>query len=708
AQQRLAASPQAVAVAVSPEVWPVLGEALAPAARQAGLDLAGAWPAALAEAAALWQAGAPAQPAHYLHLHAGGQALHADLVRLSGQDLGLLASAQVPAAGVEAMREALVQWALQRVRQDMGLDGQSQPRFLAALRNTAEMALGDLERFGSGCLVVMGGLRSREGEILDLELDLDLNDYRQLARPGLEAAAREVGRLLRGAGLDWAGLAQVGLRLGGLEAALLRQLLEDGGASSQSFLPLTVPGQASALAAASLATANPWRISLATAPEAALVSLAPPPPPSGASPPPEEPAAVSTPEGSFPAGQPQEASPSQPSQEESSLELVGEGTDLLPAGASGDGGPHQSQPEPSLLGSSLAGESQREYSSATSTDPGAEAAEDPSAPAGMAEPEPRAWMPGDSQAPEPSPPLDLAPQEPAQAPAADDAQGQSSWRAPSAPRPPEQPQTVAQRYLILEIKARESYASLYRARDLQSGGTVLLKLFATNKEPAKQAFARALTARHIRHPNLDAILDLGPHGRGMFITLADEGRVTVREVMRRGQPASPLPLPQALRVMLGLGEALRAIHLIQLSHRNVKPDKVRVREHGPGLWLGGFELCQFTPPGLRVQAAAGTPNYMAPEVWRGEPGCASDIFAAAVFFYEMLTGRLPFWGRDPRQLEEAIRSRRPLPPREHNRTLPPEMDELVLRGLAKDPRARVLDWAALRALKNSLDNNAQA
>lgn len=714
ARQRLATTPPALALAVSPEVWPALEAACIPAAAQSQVALAGAWPASLAEAAARWQPGAQAEPSYYLHLHAGGEALYADLMAARGDELVSLASASLAEAGGLALRQALVQWALQRVRQDFGLEGQSQPRFLAALQNSAEVALGDLERFGSGCLVVMGGLQGREGDILDLELDLDLNEYRHLARPGLEVAREELGRLLAGAGLGWPDLARVGMCLRGLEEPLLGELLQERLASPARLASAGPLGESSALAAARLVVGNPWRIGQppASRPSPAPItqplaseSSAPCPPPAPESP-------VSSSVSLSQAGLPPEdqaQSILNPSATESiydstdgegqTLGLMEEGTGLLPAGDLDSNGLEMPLPAMMLSGSRLAGDTDAQEPPEAFGGSGVDQPEDPTQPSALAEEPPPAWRLPDMPEPRPASVLTLETGPQAEPPALEST---SFWRpGPSAgakASPSDHPEIVAQRYQVLEALASESYATPYRARDLQNGGTVLLKLFATHKEPAKQAFARALTVRHIRHSNLDAITDLGPHGRGMFLTMADEGRLTVREVLRRRRPGSPLPLDLALGIMQGLGEALRAIHLIQLSHRNIKPEKVRVREHGPGLWLGSFELCQFTPPGLRVRAAAGTPNYMAPEVWRGEPGCASDIFAAAVFLYEMVTGRLPFAGRNPRELEEAIRERQPLPPRQHNQLLPPEMDSLILRGLAKDPRERTLDWAAIGAL----------
>lgn len=719
AQQRLADRPQTLALALSPEVWPCLRQALEPAARQAQVALAGAWPASLAEAAAQWSPEPQAEPRHYLHLHAGGQALYAQVVRAQGDRLDLLASLSLPQAGGQALREVLVQWALQRVRDDMGLEGQGQPRFLAALQNSAEVALGDLERFGSGCLVVMGGLRGREGEILDLELDLDLNDYRQLAVPRMAAVRDDLGRFLVEAGLAWESLSSLGLRLRGLEAPLMQELLLERLGKAQRFSAAAPLGQSSALAAAKLATGQPWRINVTSASAPTVGGVSAPvaaPPLNPASQPSVAPAGSSPSQAVMLSGEDDvsflaSSSPSSlpsPShsakaEEGPALELLEDGTQLLPASITDSNGLEMPPPQEAPAGWSLGEEIDYHEGPEVSTDPQEQMESDTDP--GLEGPDNAA--PGQglaSRHPEAAPPLALEAEPPAPAPLPE---APSSWRpvsdAAAGLPASDQPETVAGRYLILEVRSRESYATQYRARDLQSGGMVLIKLFATNKEPAKQAFARAMTVRHIRHPNLDGVLDLGPHGRGMFITLADEGRLTVREVMRRRRPGGPLPLGLALRVMQGLGEALRAIHLIQLSHRNVKPEKVRMLENGPGLWLGGFELCQFTPPGLRVRAAAGTPNYMAPEVWRGEPVCASDIFAAAVFFYEMVTGRLPFAGRNPRELEEAIKERRPLPPTEHNQLLPKVLDGLILRGLTKDPGQRVLDWAGIRALIKARD-----
>jgi serine/threonine-protein kinase len=165
-------------------------------------------------------------------------------------------------------------------------------------------------------------------------------------------------------------------------------------------------------------------------------------------------------------------------------------------------------------------------------------------------------------------------------------------------------------------------------------------------------------------------------GEGVAIVMELVDGVSLREMLaRRG----PLGAAAALVVLKDSLLALAAAHSLRLPHRDVKPDNVLIDARG---W------CTLTDFGVAVKTdkqmrAAGTPEYMAPELWHGAPNVpATDIYAATAVLCESLTGKPPFPGRGTRL-------------RDHHESTPVPVDEfdsplqdLITWGLAKDPAAR--------------------
>src|SRR5205807_5829335 len=137
-------------------------------------------------------------------------------------------------------------------------------------------------------------------------------------------------------------------------------------------------------------------------------------------------------------------------------------------------------------------------------------------------------------------------------------------------------------------------------------------------------------------------------------------------------------------------DALQHAHDNGLIHQDVKPQNFLIRsnrnERLPDLLLADFGIAKLTAGTSGAsQAIRGTPIYMAPEQWEGNPVAASDQYALAIMAYELLTGRPPFSGHNNYQLGYKHCNVAPTPPSTINPTLPQELDDVLLRALAKKP-----------------------
>jgi len=217
------------------------------------------------------------------------------------------------------------------------------------------------------------------------------------------------------------------------------------------------------------------------------------------------------------------------------------------------------------------------------------------------------------------------------------------------------------RYRLLRELGRGATGVVYMARDTELERDVAVKLLHPHLAAARRAdacarfFDEARVAASLRHPNIVAILDLDEDSRRIVMELAAGG--TLRQVLRdRG----PRPLCRALERHAQILSALAAAHRRGIVHRDLKPANLMFRRDpdAPGveIMLGDFGVAHLPDAGGATGAAAaevrkpseavGTLAYMSPEQRRGaEANPRSDLYAAAVVLYEMLTGQPP-WPRD--------------------------------------------------------------
>ena len=145
--------------------------------------------------------------------------------------------------------------------------------------------------------------------------------------------------------------------------------------------------------------------------------------------------------------------------------------------------------------------------------------------------------------------------------------------------------------------------------------------------------------------------------------------------------------------------ALSYAHNHKIIHQDVKPSNFLVRNNEedpnhPDLLLADFGIAKFTSASASMsQTSRGTPTYMAPEQWSGQPVTASDQYALAITAYQLLTGSLPFQGRQEQVMYMHFNAE-PKPPSMLNPRLTKEIDMIILRALAKKPEERFLSISA--------------
>jgi eukaryotic-like serine/threonine-protein kinase len=253
------------------------------------------------------------------------------------------------------------------------------------------------------------------------------------------------------------------------------------------------------------------------------------------------------------------------------------------------------------------------------------------------------------------------------------------------------------RYRILRKLGSGGMANVYLAEDEDLGRRVAIKILNdryANDEAFIERFRReAKSAAGLSHPNIVSIYDRGEAEGTYYIAMeVIEGRSLKELILTRGA----LPVDVAIAYAKQLLEALRFAHRHGIIHRDIKPHNVlvsaeeRVKGHEPRLKVTDFGIARHGASQMtEAGSIMGTAQYLSPEQARGAPvTAASDLYSAGVVLHEMLTGKVPFNGESAIEIAMKHVNELPRPPSRLRPEISPELDQIVMRALAKEPEER--------------------
>ncbi len=266
-------------------------------------------------------------------------------------------------------------------------------------------------------------------------------------------------------------------------------------------------------------------------------------------------------------------------------------------------------------------------------------------------------------------------------------------------------------YEILETLGSGGIGIVYRARHEQTGRIVALKTVRIPREGLLANIRREIqTLLRYRHPGIVRVLDEGvEQGLPWYAMELVEGAplldhcASLRRQSRQrkswqgwlGKGQASEGLRQILTVLRRLCASLAYLHGEGLVHRDLKPDNVMVRKNGFPILMDFGLIAHFAGEESREEldvggVVMGTVGYMAPEQLRGEyVDARADLYALGCILYEILTGQPPFVGETERDVLQAHLEAEAVPPSRLADDVPPKLEDLVLRLLAKSPRSRV-------------------
>ena len=247
-------------------------------------------------------------------------------------------------------------------------------------------------------------------------------------------------------------------------------------------------------------------------------------------------------------------------------------------------------------------------------------------------------------------------------------------------------------YLIENVVARSGMASIFRATDERTGQTVAIKVPHPEIEADPVFYDRFRREQEIGekldHPGVMKVYPNGDHSQFYMAMEWVNGRL-LRQILNEQRK---MPADRAIRIALQVAATLEYIHSHGVVHRDLKPENIMVDENDR------IKLIDF---GIAASAGArrltfakfsqtmGTPDYISPEQVKGKRGDArSDIYALGVMLYEMLTGKVPFTGPNPFIIMNERLLNNPVPPREIDPAITPQMQEIIYRAMEREPSKR--------------------
>ncbi|MFA5096519.1 MAG: serine/threonine-protein kinase, partial [Candidatus Omnitrophota bacterium] len=263
-------------------------------------------------------------------------------------------------------------------------------------------------------------------------------------------------------------------------------------------------------------------------------------------------------------------------------------------------------------------------------------------------------------------------------------------------------QTVANRYKLTEELISDSLYTLYKSQDLHDNRLVLVTVLSekslSRPLEVQLRFKRAAEqVAKLGHPNLLKTLEVAESDNKLYLVSEHTDSITLSNYLKQPQNLNqPLNTDAAVDLILQISSALSVAHEQNLLHQALKSQNILISQQAGQsaqikLFNFGYSILQDISRITEKEEISSTFGYLSPEssgILRKPVDSRSDIYSLGILFYQLLTGQLPYQATEISELIHQHIATKPIPPSKYNSQIPPVIDNIVLRLIAKEPAER--------------------
>jgi len=240
------------------------------------------------------------------------------------------------------------------------------------------------------------------------------------------------------------------------------------------------------------------------------------------------------------------------------------------------------------------------------------------------------------------------------------------------------------KYEIQKTLGSGGFGTVYLVRDTWIDKKVAIKVPHKQNGEFEELLHEPRLLAALDHDNIVSIVTAEKADDYFFIVMEFVEGESLEAAI---QHEKGLELETAINFSRQIALGVDYAHQQSVLHRDLRPGNVLVTPRGR-IKITDFGTSRFLEVAEQASTIIGSPPYMAPEQFEGRAVFASDVYSVGVIMYEMMTGVLPYFSANPRQLEKMARSGRLVRPRERNKAIPVEIEEIIIKALSPEISAR--------------------
>ncbi|PWT90580.1 MAG: hypothetical protein C5B54_06935, partial [Acidobacteria bacterium] len=247
------------------------------------------------------------------------------------------------------------------------------------------------------------------------------------------------------------------------------------------------------------------------------------------------------------------------------------------------------------------------------------------------------------------------------------------------------------KYEVIDSLGTGGFASVYLARDQWINKLVALKVPHYQNYDLDHLLKEPRMLARLTHPNIIGVMGAEKEGGLFFFVMEYVEGESFETLLEREKM---LPHGLACRYILQVCDAVGYAHSQMILHRDLRPANIMLSKTGAAK-VGDFGVAALMEKTPYAKTIIGTPPYMSAEHFQGKAVYASDVYSIGIILYEMVTAQLPYYDVNPAKIEALIMEGKCTPPRIHNKDVPRELNNIILRTMAREVQNRYQSCAEL-------------